>query len=193
MRPVVRIRVRRVLAAAGIPLLLSAVLGGVLSAVLGVVLVSPASAHTDLVSATPSADSTVDGVPAGVQLAFSTAVQARLAQVVVSDADGRDHVVGPVASFDSRVEARVEGLRPGRYTVAYRVVAADGHPVVGRYAFVVAAGAAAAPATAGARPGGPAPASSGSGRPWLVPLLGGIAVAGMVVLRVRHAGRRVTP
>lgn len=189
MRPVVRIRVRRVLAAAGISLLLSAVLG----AALGVVLVSPASAHTDLVSATPSSGSTLDGVPAGVQLAFSTSVQARLAQVVVRDADGRDHVVGPVASFDSRVEARVEGLRPGRYTVAYRVVAADGHPVVGHYAFVVAAGAVAAPTTAGAGPGGLALGSSGSGRPWLVPLLGGIAVAGMVVLRVRHARRRVTP
>jgi len=189
MRPVVRLRaVRRVLAAAGISLI-----GAVLGVLLGVVLVSPASAHTDLVSATPSSGSTVDGVPAGVQLAFATSVQARLSQVVVSDADGRDHVVGPVASFDTRVEARVEGLTPGRYTVAYRVVAADGHPVVGRYAFVVAAGAVAAPATPGAASGGTAPTTSAGGRPWLVPMLGGTAVAVVVVLRVRHAGRRVTP
>jgi methionine-rich copper-binding protein CopC len=187
MRPLVRRWVRRALAAAGIPALLGAVLG----VVLGLGLVgSPASAHTDLVSATPSSGSTVDGVPAGVQLAFSTAVQARLAQVVVTDADGRDHVVGPVASFDTRVEARVEGLRPGRYTVAYRVVAADGHPVVGRYAFVVAAGAAAAPASTG---GGSAPTSTAGGRPWLVPLLGGVTVVLVVVLRARHGGRRVTP
>jgi methionine-rich copper-binding protein CopC len=189
MRPVVRSRVRRVLAAAGIPLLLGAVLGAVLGLTL---VVSPASAHTDLVSATPSSGSTLDGVPAGVELGFATSVQARLTQVVVSDTDGRDHVVGPVASFDTRVEARVDGLRPGRYTVAYRVVAADGHPVVGRYAFVVAAGAETAPPTSGAVSGGPAP-SAPAGRPWLAPLLGGLAVAVVVVLRVRHAGRRVTP
>jgi hypothetical protein len=135
----------------------------------------------------------VDAVPTAVQLTFSTSVQARLAQVVVSDADGRDHVVGPVVSFDTRVEARVEDLRRGRYTVAYRVVAADGHPVVGRYTFVVAAGALAAPQTDGAVPDGTAPTTSAAGRPWLVPLLGGMAVAVVVVLRVRHAARRVTP
>jgi methionine-rich copper-binding protein CopC len=188
MRPALRVwGVRRVLAAAGISLI-----GAVLGLVVGLVLVSPASAHTDLVSATPSSGSTVDDVPAGVELAFATSVQAQLTQVVVSDADGRDHVVGPVASFDTRVEARVDGLRPGRYTVAYRVVAADGHPVVGRYAFVVAAGAVAAPRTASAVPGGPAPSASAGGRPWLAPLLGGLAVSVVVVLRVRHGRRRVT-
>jgi copper resistance protein C len=189
MRPVARLwAVRRVLAAAGISLI-----AAVLGVVLGVGLGSPASAHTDLVSATPSSGSTVDGVPAGVELSFATSVQARLTQVVVSDAAGRDHVVGPVVSFDTRVEARVEGLRPGRYTVAYRVVAADGHPVVGRYAFVVAAGAVTAAPASGAESGGPAPSASAGGRPWLVPLLGGMAIAVVVVLRVRHAGRRVTP
>jgi hypothetical protein len=109
MRPVVRSRVRRVLAAAGIPLLLGAVLGAVLGLTL---VVSPASAHTDLVSATPSSGSTLDGVPAGVELGFATSVQARLTQVVVSDTDGRDHVVGPVASFDTRVEARGRAATP---------------------------------------------------------------------------------
>jgi len=181
-------RVRRTLTAAGIPLLLGSALGVVL---LLVSPAAPASSHTDLVSATPASGSTVDAVPAGVQLAFATPVQARLAQVVVTDVEGEDHVVGPVASFDTRVEARVDGLRAGRYTVAYRVVAADGHPVVGRYAFVVAAGSVASTATAGAS-GASAPAASTGGRPWLVPLLGGVAVASVVVLRLRHA-RRVTP
>jgi copper resistance protein C len=181
-------RVRRALAATGVPLLLGTALGVVL---LLLSPAAPASSHTDLVSATPASGSTVDGAPAGVQLAFATPVQARLAQVVVSDAVGEDHVVGPVASFDTRVEARVEGLRAGRYTVAYRVVAADGHPVVGRYAFVVAAGSVSVTSTGGASDG-PAPAGSAGGRPWVVPLLGGAAVAAVVVLRLRH-GRREAP
>jgi copper resistance protein C len=186
MRHVVHLwRVRRALAIGGIPLLVGTALGAVL---LLVSPAAPASSHTDLASATPSSDSTVDAVPAAVQLAFATPVQARLSQVVVTDAEGEDHVVGPVASFDTRVEARVEGLRSGRYTVAYRVVAADGHPVVGRYAFVVAAGSVASTTTAAAS----AAPASGGGRPWLVPMLGGVAVLSVVALRVRHA-RRVAP
>jgi methionine-rich copper-binding protein CopC len=165
----------------------------VLGALVGALPVSPASAHTGLVSATPSSGSTVDGVPARVELDFSSPVQARLAQVVVSDADGYDHVVGPVASFDNRVAAQLEGLRAGRYTVAYRVVAADGHPVVGRYVFVVSAGAVSGSPTEAAATGGPEQPASGDGRPWLVPLLGVLAVVAAGVLRALHGGRRAAP
>jgi len=176
-------RVRRALAVVWVVLVLGAVLGGVLGAV------APASAHTSLLSATPSSGSTVDALPAGVELEFSMPVQSRLAQVVVRDAGGDDHVVGPVASFDTRVAAQVRGLRAGRYTVAYRVVAADGHPVSGQYTFVVASGASASSAAAAGRP---VPSVSSGGRPWLVPLLGALVVASAAALRVRHGGRRVT-
>jgi len=53
---------------------------GLLWAVAGALTASPASAHAGLVSATPSSGSTVDGIPAGVVLAFSSPVQARLAE-----------------------------------------------------------------------------------------------------------------
>lgn len=178
-------RVRRALAVVWLALVLA-------SAVVALTAASPASAHTDLVSATPSSGSTVEAAPSGVELDFSWSVQARLAQVVVRDAEGRDHVIGPVASFGSRVEARVQGLRAGRYTVAYRVVAADGHPVVGRYTFDVAAGAVTAPRARTVASGAPAPSGSGGGLPW-VPLLGVVTVVSVAALRVVRGGRRLTP
>jgi methionine-rich copper-binding protein CopC len=164
---------------------------GLLWAVAGALTASPASAHAGLVSATPSSGSTVDGIPAGVVLAFSSPVQARLAEVVVRDADGHDHVVGPVASFDTRVSAQVQGLLAGRYTVAYRVVSVDGHPVVGQYAFDVAARTGAAASGIDATTD-PAPSASGGGRPWLAPLFGALAVVSAAVLRVRSGSRRPT-
>ena len=169
----------------------SALVGVALGTVSGASM-SPASAHTDLLSATPSSGTTVGGVPDSVQLEFSTPVQARLAQVVVSDERGENHVVGPVASFDARVVAQVQDLRSGRYTVAYRVVAADGHPVVGRYAFEVATGAG-APQAGAVGASVPAASTSQDGRPWLAPLVGGLVVVSVVGLRLHHGRRRAAP
>lgn len=165
----------------------------VLLSIAGLLLAAtPASAHTTLVSATPSVDGTLGDVPDRVELAFTTPVQARLAQVVVADADGRDHVVGAASTFDSRVVAELASVAPGRYRVAYRVVAPDGHPVVGEYSFTVAASAS---ATSGSErravDAGPPPATDG-GRPWLVPVLGLLAVVAAVGLRVVHGVRRAS-
>ncbi len=77
---------------------------------------------------------------------------------------------------------------PGRYRVAYRVVAPDGHPVVGEYAFTVAADAATSGTGRSVVDAGPA--APDGGRPWVVPLLGLLAVATAVGLRVAHGVRR---
>jgi hypothetical protein len=82
----------------------------------------------------------------------------------------------------------------GRYTVAYRIVSADGHPVSRRLGFVLAAGSS-APATgtpsAVSAPPTASPAASpqdGSARGWLAGhrmhvLLGAVVVgAGVAVL-----------
>ncbi len=167
----------------------AAVLVAVLAAVAAVLIgTAPASAHTALVSATPSAGGTLGAAPGRVELQFTSTVQARLAQVVVEDASGRDHVVGPVTSFDSRVVADLGQVGPGRYHVAYRVVAPDGHPIVGAYTFTVATGATAS--VSGRSVVDQGSAAPDGGRPWLVPLLGLLAVVTAVGLRVAHGVRR---
>jgi methionine-rich copper-binding protein CopC len=114
-------------------------------------LAGPASAHTRLVGELPASGSTVPTVTQ-VVLEFSDDVQPDLSTVAVTGADGVDRSQGPPVLQDGSrvVQALSAPLAAGRWTVAYRVVARDGHPVVGSHVFDVAAPA------AGAEPSGAA-------------------------------------
>jgi methionine-rich copper-binding protein CopC len=105
-------------------------------------LAGPASAHTRLSGAAPAAGSTVEPV-AEVVLDFTDEVQPDLSTVAVTGPDGVDRSSGaPVLQDGTRVVQALAGpLAAGRWTVAYRVVARDGHPVVGSHVFDVAAAA----------------------------------------------------
>jgi methionine-rich copper-binding protein CopC len=153
--------------------------------------VAPASAHTDLVRADPQAGTTVAPLTR-VQLEFATPVLPKLAEVEVLDASGEDHAAGKPATFGSRVVTPVRSVdRSGRYELRYRVVAVDGHPVVGSYRFTVAASAAAV-GNGGADSGFAADARApGGAPPWLVPLLAGLAVLVVAGARVVQYRRRV--
>lgn len=103
-----------------------AIVTGVVS-VLGAV---PAAAHAQLEKAWPADGSTVTSAPSAVVLTFSEAVSSSFAAVQVegpdgqSVSDGRPRVDGAVVT-----QALASPLGPGRYTVAFRVVSSDGHPV----------------------------------------------------------------
>ena len=158
---------------------------------LSLLVVSPASAHTELVRANPVAGATV-GPLTRVQLEFATPVLQRLAEIEVLDDAGEDHVAGKAATFGTKVVTPVRSVdRSARYEVRYRVVAVDGHPVVGSYHFTVAASAAAAD-EGGADSAFAADAeASGGTPPWLVPLLAGLAVLAVAVARVVQYRRKV--
>jgi copper resistance protein C len=118
--------------------------GVIASAVLAwlflVVLVFPAHAHTTLVSSTPADGAQVDSAPATVELVFSEPVDPRLVTVVVSSTDGTQWQDGAALVSEAAVSQAVRPLvNGGDYTVAYRVVSADGHPVTGQLTFSVAA------------------------------------------------------
>lgn len=117
-------------------------------------LVVPAAAHDVLVSASPEEGSTVAQPPATVELTFDNAVQSEFAQVVVLDANERPYQQGEPAVAGPTVTQRVGELPNGTYTVAYRIVSSDGHPVSGDYTFTVAAagGGAAGPPDATGTP-----------------------------------------
>jgi methionine-rich copper-binding protein CopC len=96
-----------------------------------------ASAHASLRSTNPRAGATVTDLPRQVVVTFDDTIGTP-AYVTVTGPDGRADtgaatVNGPAVSVALR-----PGGNPGSYTVAYRVVSDDGHPVEGTFAFRLA-------------------------------------------------------
>ena len=166
-------------------------------AVLSVVVTSPtAQAHAELVGMSPAIDSVVTQAPSSVVLTFADALQDLGAAVIVTAPSGAHLESGaPVIAGNTATQRLLPLTEPGRYTVAYRVVSQDGHPVERQVGFTFAPGgtaSAAAPTpsvpvpvspSAGASGSPSATGSSGSGLPWwpvgavlVVVLAGGAAV-----------------
>lgn len=119
-----------------LPLLLLTLLG--LPVVLGVALASPASAHASLVSSDPEDGARLATAPAQVSFSFSESM-AEPAYVVVTGPGGRSATTGrPTIEGAVVVQRLASGLPAGAYTMAYRAVSADGHPVSGELSFTVA-------------------------------------------------------
>lgn len=97
---------------------------------------SPASAHTELLGATPSAGSTVDEPVGRVTLRFEDAVLPDGLDVVLRGPGG-DVVRGRPRVSGAVVTVPVTLTRVGRHTVAFRVTGDDGHVVSGSYGFRV--------------------------------------------------------
>jgi methionine-rich copper-binding protein CopC len=107
---------------------------------------APASAHTSLKDANPRAGSTIAS-PSRIVLTYEDPVS--FPKVVLADAANKQVAVGAARAVDNRVTAPVTAPLPnGTYTVGWRVVAADGHPVTGSYKFTVSGSGAAAAAPA---------------------------------------------
>lgn len=100
----------------------------------------PATAHASLTGSDPAAGSVLATAPERITLEFNEDVAARPA-VVVTAPDGSAVDVGAVRPDGASVVADVaDADQRGVYTVAYRVVSADGHPVEGELEYTVSAG-----------------------------------------------------
>ena len=134
--------------------------------------------------------------PAQIRLTFADPV--RFTGVVVEDAAGSHHESGKSQAVDNHVTQAVAGaLTPGVYTVGWRVVAPDGHPVTGEYKFTVKGGApgasSAAPTTQptpGTQPADELDKHSSSSAGWwwigLVVLVVALAGGGLALARRRR-------
>lgn len=162
----------------------------VVGLVLAVVLVTgrAAHAHASLVATNPSDGATVADEPSQVSLEFNQNVGTP-AYVTVKAPDGSRVDAGDPDVVDDTVTQHLEhaGLS-GRYTVSYRVVSADGHPVEGTLTYTVESGREGAT---------PAPSQSGDDSQTFVQQhsthllwgLGGVVVAAVLLLwprRRRH-------
>lgn len=124
---------------------LAIVLGG-LFAILGV---QPAMAHSALTSSTPADGAVVTEPLDRVDLTFSeaplTGLDAGL-RIQVTDADGTDVSTGEVA-VSGMTMGKAVALENGAYTVLWRYVSPDGHPIDGSFGFEYRATVETAPAT----------------------------------------------
>jgi methionine-rich copper-binding protein CopC len=172
---------------------------------------APASAHDSLTGASPADGATLTSAPEQVVLTFSAEVKDLGLTVLVTSPDGRRVGEGPARVEGTDVIAPLVALtEPGRYTVAYRVVSSDGHPIQGRTSFVLDVEAPSAPsatptvaspapsATPSAAPETATPDASpvaateqGTGSPWLW-VLGGLAVLALAGGAVALARSRST-
>ncbi|NUU33353.1 copper resistance CopC family protein [Arthrobacter sp. C9C5] len=143
-----------------------------------------AQAHDVLESTDPANGSTVRTVPAKIGLTFDHTPIAIGSVVRVDDATGTDQADGPVVIVNNHVTQAVKtGAPDGKYTVIWRVVSSDGHPIEGTLTFTAGAAnpsAAAAPSTS--------PASAGTGTGLQTGLVTAGAVAAVLLIALVVAG-----
>lgn len=88
-------------------------------------------AHDYLVGSNPKANGTVATAPRTVTLTFDDIVLSKPArpQVAVEGPDGRYYETACASALDRVVTSPVALGPTGKYTVTWRIVSADGHPV----------------------------------------------------------------
>ena len=128
---------RRSVAARGVALAMTAALAPAAAAV---VAAPAAQAHSVLVSTTPEQDSTVSTSPESVEIVFNEEISGEFASLTVMS-DGENVAEGDPEVEGDAISVKVPELEDGTYTVGYRVVSADGHPVQGSWEFTVEGGA----------------------------------------------------
>lgn len=157
-----RRRIRRLAATVLLSLVTSA-LGGLATA-------APASAHADLVYASPADQQTFQESPKRLRLQFTEAVTPATGGMRLYDAAGKTiPTADPVHPPNDRTTVDIplpEPLPDGRYAFAWRVVSSDSHPVAGALTFTVGVPGAAAETTVADDAGTPAAVPYGVAR-WL--------------------------
>ena len=132
-----------------------AVIGLLLGVLSSIIMATAAEAHAELLSSNPKDGAVLAKAPTQVVLTFSEPVSTSFATVTVTGPSGpatrgKATVKGAVVT-----QALNPGLANGAYTLAYRVVSDDGHPVSDTATFTVAATPPSSPSmTAGASPTG---------------------------------------
>lgn len=119
-----------------VPRSLAALLAALVLVVVGR---SPADAHASLVATSPEDGSKIATAPSSVGLTFSEDVDS--AFVAVAAPDGTKVTTSDPRITGAEVSAELAPSdQRGRFTVAYRVVASDGHPVTGEFTFTTTEG-----------------------------------------------------
>ena len=96
----------------------------------------PASAHDEMIEATPSQGAALDADdPQFAAFRFSGEIFPEAAFVSVVDPTGADVSVGEATVAGDTVSREFDASAPGTYTASYRVTSSDGHPIEGSVNF----------------------------------------------------------
>ncbi|WP_449406878.1 copper resistance CopC family protein [Microbacterium maritypicum] len=155
---------------------------------------SPASAHTDLASSTPSDGAQLESAPTTVSLTFTDPIQSAFTTVTLAVGDEAPATLALTTEGRTLTIPVPESIRDRQaigstlsWAVTYRTVADDGHPIDGVLSFTVTAASEPTP------PPAAAPTAEGSlprsrqdetaGYPWaaIAVLAAGTAGAGLFV------------
>jgi copper resistance protein C len=153
-------------------------------------LATPALAHNVLVGSDPADGAKLATGPAKVTLTFDQPVQFGFNTVTVTSPNGAHWEAGPADVTGNAVSAPVRPLGPaGEYTIGYRILSADGHPVTGAVRFTLTTAGNGTPASV-APDDGTQPGTSGGGGggtpvwPWIVGAAVLLAVGVVIALRL---------
>lgn len=102
---------------------------------------APAAAHDEIVSSSPEAGSTVSVVPEEISLTFSGEILTDFSAVIIEVVapDGQNIASGDPVIDGTTVTQAVTPGQAGVYTVRWRVVSSDGHPISNEYQYTVEA------------------------------------------------------
>ncbi|WP_019178970.1 copper resistance CopC family protein [Microbacterium yannicii] len=117
-----------------------------LSSLFVVATAGPAAAHDEFLSSTPEAGDTLPAAPTELTLAFSGELNSDPASAVIEviGTDGRNIATDPPAIAGTNLTQPVRQDTPaGPFTVRWKVVSSDGHPISGEFGYTVQAAPAA--------------------------------------------------
>ena len=172
----------------------------VLTVTVGALLLSatPANAHADLLEASPADGEVLQAPPDVVVLTFNDVLATYGLGLQVLDGNGKSVGAASPSANGREVRAQLPSSLPdGAYTVQWRVVSADGHPVSGEYVFGVVGPGASQQARDEVveRVTSPPPGQS-SGSAWFIVFgiaLMAVMVALLTVTRLRAGSREDPP
>ncbi|GAA2007678.1 copper resistance CopC family protein [Brevibacterium samyangense] len=100
---------------------------------------SPAQAHDQLLTSNPEDGAELQAQPQWIELAFSGNLEEVGSEIQVTHVgEDRDYSAGEIAvEGRTLTSALPEGIPAGEYTVTWRVVSEDGHPISGTFGFTL--------------------------------------------------------
>ena len=97
----------------------------------------PAQAHDQLIGSNPKQGAKLDKQPEWIELNYSGEIQDIGTEIRV-ERDGEDYSAGEITVEGRTVKSALpDDLKPGDYTIAWRVVSQDGHPISGTVEFTI--------------------------------------------------------